>query len=176
MKFSQLTVLFLASVVSAAVLPRDLQAFQNVLAAVQTDTDELDAAVNAYNGNVTPVSDRADDLIATIDNGNGQLVGQPQLSLSDTLILNDDVTDFKAHARTLVDDLKAKRGQVIADGHCALVRDKISDISDSANTLIDTIVSKVDPAAKSIAEGQARDIRAILQDAADAYNTANCPS
>lgn len=175
MQFSKLTALFFASVVSAAVLPRDLQDFQDVLAAVETDTDELDAAVNAYNGNVTPVSDRADDLIATIDTGNGQLTGQPQLSLSDTLILNSDVTDFKEHAQTLVDDLKAKRDQVITDGHCGLVRDKIADISDSANTLIDTIVSKVDPAAESIAEEQAADIRAILQEAADAYNTANCP-
>ncbi|KAK3186912.1 hypothetical protein K4F52_004356 [Lecanicillium sp. MT-2017a] len=175
MQFSQLTVLFFAAVVSAGVVPRDLQTFRNVMAAVQTKTDALDAAVNAYNGNVQPVSDAADDLVDTVDSGNTQLVGQPQLSLSDTLVLNQDVTAFKSHARTLVDDLKAKRPQVITDGHCGLVRDKITEINSSSDTLINTLVSKVDPAAKAIAEGQAKDIRAILQDAKDSYSTANCP-
>lgn len=176
MKFSaQIAVACLSAGALAHVAPRALSDFQSVLTTVQTDVDGLDAAINAFNGATGPVQTAATTLVNDINTGNGQLSGQPVLSLADTLTLNTQVTSFKNHAQTLVTDIKNKRSVVISTGNCALVRNNIDAINSSAGTLIATIVSKTDPLAKSIAEKQAKDIQAILDDGKAYYTTANCP-
>lgn len=175
MKFSAPVVACLSAGAFANVAPRALSDFQAVLSTVQTDVDNLDTAINAFNGNTAPVQSAATTLVNDINTGNGQLTGQPVLSLPDTFVLNSQVNSFKSHARTLVDDIKAKRPTVIQTNNCALVRDNINSINSSAGALIQTIVDKADPGAQSIAEQQAKDIQAILDDGKAYYTTANCP-
>ncbi|KAJ6789964.1 hypothetical protein PWT90_05809 [Aphanocladium album] len=176
MKFSaQVAVACLSVGALANVAPRALSDFQQVLNTVQTDVDSLDTAINAFTGNTGPVQSAATTLINDINAGNTALSGQPVLSLADTFTLNQQVTSFKNHAQTLVTDIKAKRTTVINTGNCALVRTNINSINSSAGTLIATIVSKANPAAKGIAQKQADDIQAILDDGKAYYTTANCP-
>ncbi len=176
MKFSaQVVVAFLSAGALAHVAPRALSDFQGVLNVVQTDIDNLDSAVNAFTGNTAPVQAAATTLINDLNTGNTNLAGQPVLSLADTFTLNQQVNTFKAHAKTLVTDLKAKRPTVISTGNCALVRNNIDSINTSAGALIQTIVSKANPAAKTIAENQAKEIQATLDDGKAYYTAANCP-
>ncbi|KAJ4144263.1 hypothetical protein LMH87_003153 [Akanthomyces muscarius] len=176
MKFSaQIAVACLSAGALAHVAPRALSDFQQVLTTVQTDVDNLDSAINAFTGNTAPVQSAATTLVNDINSGNSQLSGQPVLSLADTFTLNNQVTSFKNHAKTLVTDIKAKRPTVISTGNCGLVRDNVNAINTAAGALIQTIVAKANPSAKSIAEGQAKDIQAILDDGKAYYTTANCP-
>lgn len=176
MKFSaQIAVACLSVGALAHVAPRALSDFQGVLNTVQTDVDALDSAVNAFTSNTAPVQAAATKLVNDINSGNSNLAGQPVLNLADTFTLNSQVTSFKNHAKTLVDDLKAKRPTVISTGNCGLVRNNIDSINTSAGALIQTIVAKADPQAKSIAQSQAKAIQAILDDGKAYYTTANCP-
>lgn len=178
MKFSttQIAAICLAtSTYAAAITPRALSDFTTVLATVQADVDACDVAVNAYNGDTTPVEAKAQILITDLNNGNTALVNQPQLSLPDTITLNNAVQSFKSHAQTLVNDLITQRPNVQLDSNCALVRTKVNAISVSGGTLIDTMVSKVNPLAQSIADKSAAELKAILAQAVDAYSTTNCP-
>ncbi|KAJ3498753.1 hypothetical protein NLG97_g873 [Lecanicillium saksenae] len=176
MKFSaQIAVACLSAGALAHVAPRALSDFQQVLSTVQTDVDALDSAINAFTGNTAPVQAAATTLVNAINNGNTQLSPQPVLNLADTLTLNSGVTSFKNHAQTLVNDIKAKRPVVISTGNCAVVRTNIDDINSSAGILIQTIVSKADPAAQGIAQKQAKAIQDILDDGKAYYTTANCP-
>lgn len=176
MKFSaQIAVACLSAGALAGVAPRALSDFQQVMNTVQTDVDGLDSAINAFNGNTGPVQSAATTLVNDINSGNSHLSGQPVLNLADTFTLNSQVSSFSNHAQTLVNDIKAKRPTVIQTGNCALVRDNINAINTAAGTLIQTIVSKADPAAQSIAQSQAKKIQAILDDGKAYYTTANCP-
>ncbi|EGX93819.1 hypothetical protein CCM_02088 [Cordyceps militaris CM01] len=176
MKYSaHVAVAFLSAGALANIAPRALSDFQLVLSTVQTDVDNLDVAVVGFTGNTVPVQAAATTLINHLISGNTNLAGQPVLSLADTLALNANVNTFKTHAQTLVTDLKNKRPTVIATGNCALVRNNINDINTASGTLVATIVSKAAAAAQSIAQGQARDIQAILDDGKAYYTVANCP-
>ncbi|TQV94422.1 hypothetical protein V2A60_002547 [Cordyceps javanica] len=176
MKFSShIAIACLSAGALANVAPRALSDFQTVLTTVQTDVDNLDSAINAFTGNTGPVQSAATVLVSDINSGNSHLSGQPVLNLADTFTLNQQVNTFKAHAKTLVNDIKAKRPTVIQTGNCALVRSNIDSINTAASALIQTIVSKADPAAKNIAQNQAKEIQATLDDGKAYYTVANCP-
>ncbi|KAJ2976999.1 hypothetical protein NQ176_g4621 [Zarea fungicola] len=177
MKFSaQLLVAFLSTGALAGVAPRALSDFQAAMTDVQTKTDALDTAINAFTGgSTTPVQTAANNLVSTLNSRNAILSPLPVLSLADTFTLNNQVTSFKTHAQTLVNDLIAKRPVVISSSNCALVRSNIVTIRGAATPFINTLVAHADPAATSIAQAQANAIQAILQQGQDAYNTTNCP-
>ena len=171
MKFSaQLAAACLAtSAMAGTIAIRSLQDFEDVLTGLEADVDSLDAAVNAFTGDETPVLAAATTLIDDINAGNTKLSTEPQLSVTDALTLNGEVTTFKQHAQTLVNDLKTQLPAVEAAGDCADVQTQIANINTASQQLIDTMVSKVPAAVQSIAKSQADGITQILDDAQTAY-------
>lgn len=156
---------------------RDLATFERVLDNVDTGLKNLDTVVKAYtSGPGTSVINSANQLVTTINTGKTTIDGQPQLSLSEALALQDPVEVLTASAKTLVDDLTAKRPLFISNNLCTTSRDLVGKISTAANSLINAVVAKVPSAAQGIAERLVRDLRAELARAQTNFNAANCPA
>lgn len=156
---------------------RDLATFESVLGDVDTDINKLDTAVKAYTGGAgTNVINAANELTGTINSGKTTIDGQPQLTLSEALALQDPVETLTASTKTLVDDLTGKRSSIISNKLCATTRGLVGKIDTSANALINSVVSKVPSAAQSIAERLVRDLRSELARAKTNFNAENCPA
>ncbi|CEJ92834.1 hypothetical protein VHEMI08464 [[Torrubiella] hemipterigena] len=176
MKFApQALVVALAASAQAAVIEvRDLATVRGVIAQVQTGTDNLDAVAKAFNGDTAPVISSSNALITTINNGKTTVQGSSNLSYGDTISLISNVQELKKHAQTLSDDFKASRDKVQQAKACDITRTQIGSIKTAAQALIAAIVSKVPDNAKSIANDQASQITAVLQEAENNFSTTNC--
>ncbi|KAJ3499452.1 hypothetical protein NLG97_g321 [Lecanicillium saksenae] len=156
------------------VVQRDAKAIIGVLSSVQTDIDGLDTAVKAWTADPAPVLDASNKLVATIGQGTGTVQGSQELSLNEAISLLGPVKDLKAHAQTLVDDLKGKKDIVIKGGLCEAVSSQVTSIGDKSKGLIDATVSKVPQGAQDIAKQQAQGFVDILNDASSAFSPENC--
>ncbi|KAM3502991.1 hypothetical protein MY11210_008881 [Beauveria gryllotalpidicola] len=176
MKFSaQIALACFSAGALANVAPRALDDFDTVLTNVQYKVDELDLAVKAFNGDISPLQAAATKLVDEMSSGNNHLSSQPALSLADTFAMNSEVNSLKHYVKDLTNDCKTKRPVFMASGNCGPVRENLVAIKIATDNLIETIKSKVHPLAKSIAEEEKRDIQAMLEGCQDYYNTKNCP-
>lgn len=160
--------------VHGLVVQRDASVILGVLKNVQTDVEGLDSAVKAWTNDPAPVLDSSNKLVATISQGTSTVQASAPLSLNDSIGLLGPVKDLRAHAQTLVNDLKAKKDVVQKGGLCDAVSSQISSISDKSKGLINATVSKVPQAAQDIAKQQAQGFIDTLSDAQTAFNKDNC--
>lgn len=173
MKFTTSITLF--SVISGAfglVIERDLATVKKVTADVQAGIDDLGAAAKAFNGDIQPIAEAAAKLITTIKSGTTTVAASSNLSVGDALALVDGTKNLQAHSQALVDQFKARKGDIQKAKQCEVTKATITEINTDSQALIKAIVSKVPPFAQGIAAKQSQGIINVLNDAQNSF--ANC--
>jgi hypothetical protein len=188
MRFSAFSVGILACSATASVLKsslvirdgstlteRDAATVTNVLNDVGSGVENLDSAVQSYDGSdYSPVVDASQALLGTIQDGKTTVDGSENLSLADSLALQGPVEELTDKVHTLADNLKGKKETIQEAGECSTTRELITNINGASQDLIDSVISKVPPAARPIAENLASDLRNILDDLQSAFSETGC--
>lgn len=154
---------------------RDLPTITNVINSVGEKLNALDAAAVAFNGgDSTAFQSAATSLETTIQDGLTQVQGTSELTLTDAVGLQSQVTVLQEAATKLVTDLAAKKTQVQDAGLCTTVLDQSTRLNDLSQKLIDGITSKVPAAAQSIASQLTAGFTAALQQNTANFAQGNC--
>lgn len=154
---------------------RDVATVTNVLNDVGSGVETLDSAVQSYDGSdSSPVVDASQKLLGTIQDGKTTVDGSEDLSLGDALALQGPVEELTDKVQALADNLKGKKDTVQEAGECSTARELITNINGASQDLIDSVISKVPPAAQPIAEDLAADLRNILEDLQSAFSETGC--
>ncbi|KAG8410237.1 hypothetical protein J3459_017229 [Metarhizium acridum] len=173
MKFLALTTL--ASGAYAGVLvQRDLATIQAAMTSAGQGIDGLDSAIKGFSGDPAPVLAASNSLIQALKDGKARVDPSGDLTLSDALGLQAPAGDLQKKGDALLADLKAAVPSIEKAGMCDVTFTQTSDINTASKALIDSVVSKVPPAAQGIAQGIVAGLLKDLQDAQDAVSPANC--
>lgn len=173
MKFLSL-VCVAASVASASVVRRDLATIQGVLNGVGTDLVGLDTATKGFNGDPSDLLDASNKLIQDLKDGDAKVQPLPALTLNDALGLTGPAKDLQTKGDALLASIKGKKDALAAAGLCDVTFLQVKDINTASQALIKTVVSKVPPAAQSIAQSLVAPLQKDLADAQDLFSPANC--
>lgn len=154
---------------------RDVATITNVLGDVGSGIDDLDSAVQSYDGSdSTAVVDASKALLSTIQGGKTTVDGSGDLTLADALGLQSPVKDLTDKARNLSDNLQGKKDAIQGAGECSTTRKLVTDINEASKDLINAVISKVPSDAQPIAEGLASDLRKVLDDLQSAFSETGC--
>lgn len=173
MKFLSL-VCVAATVASASVVRRDLATIQSVLSGVGTDLVGLDTATKGFNGDPSDLLDASNKLIQDLKDGDAKVQPLPALTLNDALGLTGPAKDLQTKGDALLASIKGKKDALAAAGLCDVTFLQVKDINTASQALIKTVVSKVPPAAQSIAQSLVAPLQKDLADAQDLFSPANC--
>jgi hypothetical protein len=143
MKFTATSVLALALGAQASNVARDLATIQGVISGIQTQTQALDTAVNAYTGDFGPVQSAATALQNLIVSGTSTVNAQPVLDLLDASQIASTVTGLSGVVNTTVNDLIAKTSTFVANGKAADVLQTLQAQKTASQALADALTSKV---------------------------------
>lgn len=169
-----LSLLCLASISVASAIPRDLATIQGVLSTVGTDLDGLNTATKNFNGDPSELLDSSDKIIQDLKDGNAKVEPLPNLTLNEALGLTGPAKTLQTKGDALLASIKDKQPALAAAGLCDVTLIQVTDLSDASDVLINTIVSKVPPAAQSIAKSLVAPLRKDLATAKDLFSPANC--
>ncbi len=172
MKF--LALVSLATGIAASVLPRDLATIQTVLGAVGTDLEGLNTATKGFNGDPTALLDASNKVIQTLKDGNAKVQPLPQLTLNEALGLTGPAKDLQTKGDALLASIKDKKAAIAAAGLCDVTLLQVTDLNTASDALIKSVVSKVPPAAQSIAQSLVAPLQKDLAEAKDLFSPANC--
>ncbi|KAF4589095.1 cell wall protein [Ophiocordyceps camponoti-floridani] len=136
--------------------------------------EALGSALKSYSGNVQPVKDAADSLIATLKESEGKAAASEKLDLSGALGLQEPVQALQASGKQLVSDLKTRKPMIEKSGNCKLVREEINAINAGSLALMKAIVEKVPEDAQPIAQKLAAPLKKSLEEAASEFSEQNC--
>lgn len=156
--------------------PRDLQTVTGVLSSVQSAIDGLDSAFKSWNTvtDLQPLLDASNKLDSVLKSGTTTVTSSAPLSLKDTVRIIKPVQDLEAHAKTLVQDLKAKLPMVQQGGLCDIFASVTGGINTDGQALTKATVNKVPQIAQGVAAKVAQPIIDTLKEATDAFAPQNC--
>ncbi|KAJ6784714.1 hypothetical protein PWT90_00457 [Aphanocladium album] len=172
MKF--LSLLYLASGITASVVRRDLATIQGVLKDVGTDLDGLNTATKNFNGDPSQLLDASNKIIQDLKDGDAKIQPLPNLTLNEALGLTGPAKDLQTKGDALLASIKEKQPALAAAQLCDVTLIQITDLSNASDALIKTIVSKVPPAAQAIAQSLVAPLQKDLAAAKDLFSPANC--
>lgn len=171
---TSITLLSVASLAHGLVVPRDQKTVVGVFSSVQTAIDNLDNVVKGGVSDLGPLLDASNKLISAISTGTSTVSGTTPLTLIETIKIIKPVQALEAHAKTLVDDLKAKKPQIVQGGLCQVVESQIGTINQDSQALVKATISKVPQIAQDVAAKVAQPILDTLTDAMTSFNDQNC--
>ncbi|PNY24097.1 Uncharacterized protein TCAP_05964 [Tolypocladium capitatum] len=169
MKFSAVTLACLASGVYA-----DLPTIVGVVTTAGQDIQAIDQTVNSFSGDPKAFGAASAQLISDLNAGKAKVDASTALTLSDTLGLQQPVTDLQAKGQTLADDLHKQKPAIQKAGLCAVVAKQLGDINSASQALISSVVAKVPSDAQAIATSLASGLTTVLNKAQDDFSTTNC--
>lgn len=161
-------------IVSRDIVSRDQKTVVGVLSSVQASIDSLDNVVKAGVSDLSALLGASNKLIDAISSGTTTVTGTSSLTLIETIKIIKPVQSLQAHAKTLVDDLKAKKQQIEQGGLCGVVAQQIGTIDQNSQALVKATVSKTAQIAQTVAAKVAQPILDILADAKTSFNDQNC--
>lgn len=176
MKFTTpLTILAAISGAYSLVINKRATPIRQTILDVTASIDQLDAAVNAYNGDFKPVSDAIDDVISVIASGQAIVTGAAPIGLGDAATLLDPVKALENQAKVLLRDVKAHVDDVKAAKQCTNTLGKITTFNTTGQKLVNDIVDKISSAfGKAQAKLYADNIKNTLAQAQDLFEPSNC--
>ncbi len=178
MKFSILTTaLFTLSANARSISPRDFQTLKGVFDLIQGDIIDSTTKATAWLSDPNPpeaLLDSATKLITDVKDSKAVVEPTAMLSLADTFQLIKPVQDLNKKAEALRSAFQSLRPKFSHDNVCDIVRDQFSILYDDGQALIDTILTKVPPAAMSVAKPEANKFVKTLNDAKVDFNEQNC--
>lgn len=169
MKFSTIFTLGLAGTALANPLvaragPTD------IISDISSKTDALDSAIKGYSGGDTKkVEDASADLVSTITKGTDTIKGGPDLSTSDALGLTEPVQALTKKVQQTIDDLIAKKDEVVKAGAGGKVKESLNAQKSAADGLASAISGKVPESLKDIAKQLSAGISNAIQKGIDSY-------
>ncbi|KAH8669075.1 hypothetical protein BX600DRAFT_511118 [Xylariales sp. PMI_506] len=153
---------------------RDLATITSVVAQVSAAIVQLDAAVQAFEGDDTELQAEAEDLITILTNGQAAVEASSALSLLDALSLSSLVTSIEPLGEKLVSDMEAKVSLVEQYGFCETVEAEIIEIAADVKSLIEAVISKAPTAVQGIAEALAESLYDVMDEGVAAFAPGNC--
>ncbi|KAJ3499478.1 hypothetical protein NLG97_g313 [Lecanicillium saksenae] len=172
MKF--LSLVYLASGIAASVVRRDLATIQGVLNGVGSDLDGLNTATKNFNGDPQALLDASNKIIQDLKDGDAKIQPLPNLTLNEALGLTGPAKDLQTKGDALLASIKDKKPALASAGLCEVTLVQITGLSDASDALIKTVISKVPPAAQSIAQSLVAPLQKDLAAAKDLFSPANC--
>ncbi|OAA39425.1 Cell wall galactomannoprotein [Metarhizium rileyi] len=176
MKFTtSITILAGASGISAAALTMEPKTLAEVVNSVTSAISNLDTAARNFNGDIAPVIEAADKVIATIHLGQTMADAIPSIDLMSAMPLLEPVKSLESHAKALLDHVRSRVHDVEKAKRCEDTRSTLSVLNSSGRNLMDTIFNKiVDVLARNLALPLMDDIKALLAQALDLFAKGHC--
>jgi hypothetical protein len=149
---------------------RDLGTFTSVIASIDSAVKSFDSAVQAYSGGAaTSVLSAGNGVTSTTNSGITAINSQPDLNESDALQLTAPVQGLTTDIQTAINDLIAKKTQIVAAGAGGQVELALQAQYTAAGNLANAISSKVPSSLAPIASQLASGITAAIQKGITAF-------
>jgi Hydrophobic surface binding protein A len=153
-----------------------IQTFLDVISSIDTATAALDTAVKGYSGgDSAAIQSASKSLIDTVTAGIGKVKGAQMLVLNDALQLTAPTQGLSKTVTTAIDDLIAKKSQLVSSGQGASTAAQLNAQLTGANDLSAAISSKVPPDVAPIASQLSSSISEAIQKGVSAYADAGGP-
>jgi len=150
-----------------------IQIILDVVNSINTATSGLDTAVKGYSGgDSSAIQSASKSLIDIVTAGIDKVKGSSQLVLNDALQLTPVVQGLSATVSTTIDDLIAKKSQIVAAGQGAATGSQLKAQLSGANDLAAAISSKVPSDVAPIASQLSSAISEAIQKGVTAYGDA----
>ncbi|GJJ75471.1 hypothetical protein EMPS_07829 [Entomortierella parvispora] len=148
---------------------------KNVITNLAAAFDKLDTTVKAFDGNIQPVVDAADNIISLIASGQITANDAALIGLADTVTLLDSFKELDQSSKTLFNDVKGRVAEVEKAKQCDVTREKLDTINASSKELIGTILRKITVVyAKAQAQPYINHIESTLAQTQDLFAENNC--
>ncbi|CRK17087.1 hypothetical protein BN1723_011217, partial [Verticillium longisporum] len=157
-----------------ALVVRELAIVTGVINQVATDIGSLDQAVQAFTTDPTQVQQASQQLMDTFRQGTASIQASNELTLQETVQLQQLVGSLQTNGQSLVQNLQDKQPAFQQANLCDVVRAQVGEVTTGASGLIDAIVSKVPQAAQQIAAQMAAGFTRSLQDSAQGFSSQSC--
>ncbi|KAF5122580.1 hypothetical protein E5D57_013066 [Metarhizium anisopliae] len=168
------TLLAAISGTCAMVIQRD-NPLAKCINSVTSSLNKLDVATKSFNGDIQPVVEAADNVIATIQHGQMVTDGTPSIGLFSAAALLQPVQILDNRAKVLFVDVKGRVLDVQKAKKCDVTRAKLSTLNSVGHKLIDTILNKISSGfARNIARPFTDDIKGLLAKSLDLFEGARC--
>lgn len=150
---------------------RDAAPFESVISAVDSAVKQFDTAVKGYSGgDTTTLLSDSKNIISVTDSGVSSLQNQAQLSDTDAIALTSPVQTLSADVKQSIDDLVAKKSQLVAAGAGGTVESGLQQQLTAANSLSTLISNKVPSSLSSVAQELSSGISSAIQSGIDAFS------
>jgi len=148
----------------------------DVITKVGTATTALDSAIKAYSGGaVDAILSANSDVNSVVATGITAVNGIAQLALNDALGLTTPVQGLATIVGNTIDDLIAKKSQIVAAGAGAKIEEGLKAQLSGAQDLAKAISAKVPADVAPIASQLSATISTAIQKGVDAYADAGGP-
>lgn len=149
---------------------RNAAPFESVISAVDSAVKQFDTQVKSYNGgDVSTLLSDSKNIITVTDGGVSSLQSQGQLTDSDALALTTPVQGLSADVKQSIDDLVAKKSQLVAAGAGGTVESGLQAQLVAANSLATLISNKVPSSLSAVAGDLSSGISSAIQSGIDAF-------
>ncbi|CAJ2506539.1 Uu.00g006690.m01.CDS01 [Anthostomella pinea] len=135
---------------------------------------KLDTSVKAFESDTTQVQADTQNLVTTIDSGVTTLAGSGNLTLTDTLGLQDVVASLSTIGQTLITDIESKKSQFEAAGLCTGLESRNTAVATSAQALVDAVVQQVPAEVQELAKQLSSGLTDALAKGAAALGPDSC--
>jgi len=153
-----------------------IQTILDVITSIDTATAALDTAVKGYSGgDSSAIQSASKSLVDVVTAGIGKVKGASQLVLNDALQLTPPTQALSKTVSTTIDDLIAKKSQLVAAGQGASIASSLKTQLSGANDLAAAISAKVPSDVAPIATQLSSGISDAIQKGVTAYGDAGGP-
>lgn len=160
---------------SAFAIPRGVPQLGKILNDVTSQLTELDTATKDYKGDVQPLFNAADKVIASLTEGQEAVKGSNSIGLFEASQLLTPAQKLEKGATALLKDTKERVVDFGKNKHCHAISTKFNLISDGTHQLIEAVLAKVD---NNIAQGLAKpfiaNIKGLLSQANELFTGGSC--
>jgi len=153
-----------------------IQTILDVITSIDTATAALDTAVKGYSGgDAAAIQSASKSLVDVVTAGIGKVKGASQLVLNDALQLTPPTQALSKTVSTTIDDLIAKKSQLVAAGQGGSIASSLKTQLSGANDLAAAISAKVPSDVAPIATQLSSGISDAIQKGVTAYGDAGGP-
>jgi hypothetical protein len=165
MKYQILSLLALASTVYS----QGGTIITGVVSDIDTATQALDSAVKSFSGDTAALLAAQQKIKNIVDSGVAKVKAAPDLTITEAAGLTSQTTGLQKDVEAVVNDLIAKKDQLVSAGQGQTVESSLKDQLAGAQALAAAITSKVPEGLKSTATQLSAGIADALQKGVTAF-------
>jgi hypothetical protein len=152
----KVTTLFLALVLGAqtTLIERDLATVRKVFNDITAQTDTLDTAIKAYNGDIAELTSMSDKLVTRIKSGKDTINSETTISINDAIEISPFITSLNSSVATTINDLISKKPAFVSASQAGTILKSLQDQRVASEGLSDVLISKIPLELQGIARQQ----------------------